>query len=567
MKRELEAAIAAACQKLFGAHVSVELAWPQEQFGDWATNVALQLAGQLSKNPREVAEALAAKLRESLAEQVSEVSIAGPGFINFRFQPVYLKDQLQKAIETAPRNIYGATELGVDKTVLCEFPSPNMAKPYSVGHLRSGLQGWSVHKLMLLHGYRVITDNHLGDYGTPFGKWVVGFLHYSSDEKLAEDGIYELGRVYLKITEELKAEKETGGHELADEVQAWLKKFGDDDSEAVNYAERFKQISLDHMHTIMNRLGIKTEFELGEAFFVKRGQELVDELLKKGIAEISEGAVIVRLDEYGIKTPTMLRKANGAALYATSDLATIEYRQNTWHPEKVFIHTGQEQVLYFQQLKALARKVGFEDTIVHLWHGIIDQKNPDGSRSKMSSRSGVILLEDLLNMAETKARELNAKGSDADVKAVALAAIKFADFAADRKSGILFDWNTIFSLNGFSGPAIQYAAVRIGSILKKAGMVTSQPKDGYDYSAEHQLLLQLLGFPELLMQLQENYELHKLATYLYELARRFNRYYEDTPILQADEAARLARLWLLAQILQVFTTGLDVLGISIPEKM
>ena len=563
----LKAAVAAAAKSLFNVDVAPELMRPDEQFGDYATNVALQLAGQLNKNPREIAEQLAAKLRESLAGQVSDITIAGPGFINLRFVSAYLKGQLQKAIKAAPGGVYGATDLGAGKTVLCEFPSPNMAKPYSVGHLRSGLQGWSVHKLLLLHGYKVITDNHLGDYGTPFGKWVVGFLRYSSNGQLAKDGIYELGRVYLKITEELKAEKETGGHYLADEVQSWLTKLGNDDPEAASYAARFKQISLDHMHVVMKRLGISTEFELGEAFFVKRGQELVDELLQKGIAEVSDGAVIVRLDEYYIETPIMLRKANGSALYATSDLATMEYRQKTWHPERVFICTGQEQILHFQQLNALAKKIGLESQIVHLWHGIIDQKNPDGTRSKMSSRTGFILLEELLNTAESKAREQNTKGSDADVRAVALAGIKFADFAADRKSGILFDWNTIFSLNGFSGPAVQYAAVRIHSILQKADKSVDQLGDGYDYESEHQLLLHLLDFPQLLVQLHETYELHKLATYLYELAKILNKYYETTTILKSEEPARQARLWLLAQTLQVFITGLDILGISVPNQM
>lgn len=562
--RDIQAHIEEVCQRLFDQQVEVQLDEPEEQFGDYATNVAMRLAKQLGQNPREIAQQIVDSLSH---EAIKQADIAGPGFINIRLHSPFVADTLKSYIDS---KTFAVSDVGNGKTVVSEFPSVNIAKPYSVGHLRSASQGWAVAQLMRRMGYDVITDNHLGDYGTPFGKWVVGFLHFSSESALEEKGIYELARVYVEITEALKKEQQTENTELTDEIQSWLKRLESKDEEAVAYSERFKKISLEHFHSVMGRLRISTDFELGESFYIKHGQELVDELLQKDVAVESEGAIVVPLDEYGIETPVMLRKANGAALYATSDLATIEYRQQNWSPEKVFIHTGEEQVFYFQQLKALAKKSGYEDTIEHLWHGIIDQINLEtGKREKMSSRKGVVLLEELLDAAENEARKNMKDGDEEDIQAVTLAAIKFTDFIADRKRGLLFDWDSMFSVQGFSGPAIQYAVVRIKAIKQKAGKdsLDINGLETYDWSAEHQLLIKCLAYHDLLLELHESYELHKLATYLYELARLFNRYYEKTRIMDADEPARSSRLWLISQIEHILTDGLDILGIPVPEKM
>lgn len=537
---------------------------PDEQFGDFATNVALQLAGELGKNPRDIAEQITDKLKSK--EGIVDVQVAGPGFVNIRVSSSELAKTLNEIVGSSVDS-YGSKTIGAGRTVVCEFPSPNMAKPFSVGHIRSALQGWAVHKLMLKMGYTVITDNHLGDSGTPFGKWVVGYLTYSSKEKLEEQGIAELSRVYIKITADLKAEEADNGNEIAKNVQQWLKKLESGDSEALRYSEWFNKISLDHMHQVLGRIKISTEFELGESKFVARGQEIVNELLERGIAKESDNAIIVELDEYGIDTPVMLRKANGAALYATTDLATIEYREKNWNPEKVFIHTGQEQAFYFRQLNALAQKCGYRPVINHLWHGLVDQKNEDGTREKMSSRKGVILLNDLIDKAEEKAREGMSQGGDADVEAVALAAIKFTDFTADRKKGVLFDWDTMFNVHGFSGPAVQYATVRIKSIKKKAGDAPQAYEAAYDWQDEHKLLLKVSEYPDLLLSIHDNYELHRLAAYLYELGRELNRYYENTPILNTSELEKSSRLWLLTIVEHVLEQGLDILGIPTPQEM
>lgn len=551
-------------QDLFGVEQTVQLSRPDVQFGDYATNVAMQLAKPVGKNPREIAEQLAAKLRES--GEFSEVTIAGPGFINLRVAAKNVARELQAGWNAN----YGESKGGIGKTVVVEYPSQNMAKPYSIGHLRPGNQGWAAKRLMEATGWTVITDNHLGDYGAPFGTWVVGFLKFSSEAQLAEGGVYELGRVYIVTKKALKDEKDQGGHALADQVQDWLLRLESGDPEAVGYSQRFNEISLAHIHDIMNRLKISTDHELGEAFFAQKGKAAVQKLLETGVAtQNDDGSVIVSLEEYGFDVPLLVQKSNGAALYATTDLATILYREETWQPDKVIYAVGMEQQFYFTQLFAMAKKLGIQTDLVHLWFGMIDQVNEDGTREKMSSRKGVVLMEELLNTAEQKAREVVAGRdiSEDDIKKIALGAIKFSDFTADRRTNILFDWDTIFALTGFSGPYIQYASVRVNKLLTDSADSARAYSPEYDYEAEKAVLATLLDYPQVVALAARDLEPHKVATYLYELAREMNRYYETTRVSDAPPAEKAARLDVLAKVSQVFTHGLSLLGIEIPSRM
>ncbi len=446
-----------------------------------------------------------------------------------------------------------------------------MAKPYSVGHLRTGNQGWAAKQLMEATGWRVITDNHLGDYGAPLGIWITGFLKLSSEEAIEKDGVYELGRVYIAMKKLLKEEAERGETALADEVQAWLLKFEAGDAEAKAYSDRFNQISLDHIHEIMGRLKISTEYELGEAFFAPLGKQAVQDLLEKGLAVQNEdGSVIVPLDEYGFDVPLLVQKSNGAALYATTDLATMLYREQHFNPDRIIHAVGAEQQFYFTQLFAMAKKIGLRAEMIHLWFGVIDQLNDDGTREKMSSRKGVVLMEDLLNEAEAKAKAIveDRDVSEEDIKKIALGAIKYTDFVSDRRTNILFDWATIFALTGVSGPYVQYAAVRVNKILGNNGHGNSFDEN-YDYEAEKSVIAKLLEYPEIVRRAANELEPHKIANYLYELARELNRYYEATPVAVGDipQQTREARLGVLAKAAYVFTHGLDLLGIEVPEKM
>ena len=563
----MESKIANVIDELYSIRTEVKISRPNVKFGDYSTNIALLLSKQIGKKPVEIAEDIITKLRQD--NSFLEVNLAGPGFINICVSARSLADLLQEKWSLS----FGENNDGEGKKVVVEYPSQNMAKPYSIGHLRPGNQGWAVKCLMEATGWNVITDNHLGDYGAPFGMWVVGFLNFSNDESLDNDGVYELGRIYIKIKKELKLEKETGKTILADQVQDWLLKLEANDSEAIYYSRKFNKISLDHIHTIMARLNIHTDYELGEAFFAPKGKQAVQKLLAQGIAQKNDdGSVIVKLDEYGFDVPILIQKANGAALYATTDLATILYREDTWKPDRVIYAVGSEQQYYFMQLFALANKIGVQTELIHVWFGVIDQINEDGTRSKMSSRKGVVLMEDLLNTAEDRARQVT-KGrnvSDEDIKKIALGAIKFSDFVADRRTDILFDWDSIFALSGFSGPYIQYAAVRVNKILSdNINHNTDYINDGYDYESEKSVLINLLDYPGVVRLAARDLEPHKIASYLYNLAKEMNRYYEQTPIATGDisNLQKTARLDLLTKVSHVFRHGLNLLGIEVPSQM
>lgn len=550
---------------LYNLDIQAQVTQPAPEFGDYATNVALQLAKPVGKNPREIAEELAAALRVTGAYE--EVTIAGPGFINVRVSGLSVAESLQHVWS----DDFGNSNEGAGKTVVVEYPSPNMAKPYSVGHLRPGNQGWAVRQLFAATGWNVITDNHLGDYGAPLGIWITGFLKFSSEDALARGGVYELGRVYIKTKKALKEEAENGESSLADEVQDWLLRFEAGDEQAVAYSRRFNEISLKHIHHVMDRLGIHTDFELGEAFFAPQGKEIVQRLLTEGVAvQNDDGSVIVLLDEFGFDVPLLIQKSNGAALYATTDLATMLYREENWHPDKVIYAVGAEQQFYFSQLFALAKKIGIQTELVHLWFGVIDQRNEDGTREKMSSRKGVVLMEHLLDQAERKARDVveGREVSDEDVRTIALGAIKFSDFVSDRRTNILFDWDTIFALTGMSGPYVQYAAVRVNKILEEHGRGVDLNTE-YDYQAEKVLLAKIASYPEVVRRAATELEPHKIASYVYELGRELNRYYEATPVAVGDHDDRVkqARLGVLAKASQVLTHGLNLLGISVPSRM
>ena len=546
----------------FNIEVEVSLTRPRPEFGDFATNIAMQLAGKLSKNPREIADVLLGELSKN--EIFETIEVAGPGFLNLRVSA----KKLEKLLSHDFSDRFGSNNDGEGKLALIDGPSPNMAKPYSVGHLRPGNQGWAAKKLLEFSGWKVITDNHLGDYGTPFGIWVVGFKMFSNDEKLAERGVYELGDVYIKTKAAIKEQGEGG--DIEKQAEEWLLKLEKGDNEAIEFSNRFKEISLKHIHDVMARLKISTDYEYGEAFFAPKGKAAVRKLIESGVAVQNEdGSVIVPLEEYGFDVPLLVQKSNGAALYATNDLATILFREEEFAPDKVVYAVGAEQQFYFSQIFAMAKKLGIKTDLYHLWFGVIDQLNEDGTREKMSSRKGVVLMEELLDKAEDRAREIVAGRdvSEEDIKKIALGAIKFSDFAADRRTNILFDWENIFALTGFSGPYVQYSAVRVNNILRKEQNFELVDFENYDFEAEKNVILQLLAFPETVKMAARDLEPHKISKYLYDLAREMNRYYEKTRVSDVSEIEKSARLTLLKKVSKTFANGLDLLGIEVPEKM
>ena len=532
---------------------------PSEIEGDYSTNVAMRLARQVGKNPRQIAQ----EIIDGLADSGFGFTIAGPGFINVSVSGKALMGQFSEAWS----DDYGNNNSGEGKLAISEFPSTNIAKPYSVGHLRPGTQGWAAKKVLEANGWKVITDNHLGDVGTPFGIWAAGFKR--SGIAFDDVTIYDLGNIYIKMKADLKEEEKVGKHVLADEVQDWLLKLEAKDEEAVKLSEHFKDISMKHTHEVMDRLGISTDLEMGESCFVERGKQAVKEYVEKGVFEKNEdGSVICRLDEFGIDVPMLVLKSNGTALYATNDLGCMLYRAENIHPDKVVYCAGGEQKFYFEQLFALGKKIGIPQENIHLYFGMIDQINPEGKREKMSSRKGVVLMEELLNDAEKRVREnFGAELSDDDIKKIAVGAIKYSDFIADRKTGILYDPDKIFALTGQSGPFCQYADVRMRRILEKNADFKTVDYAEYDWEEEKSVLQLLLRFPDIVAGASENFEMHKIAGFAFELAQELNRYYEKTPISSAPDMERSARLELIRKADFVLARALDLLGIEIPAQM
>lgn len=547
----------------FNQNVEVNLTRPRPEFGDFATNIAMVLAGKIGKKPHDIAEILKKELENN--ELFDSIDIAGPGFINFKVSAKHLSEILDK--EFSDR--FGSNNEGEGKLAVIDYPSPNMAKPYSVGHLRPGNQGWAAKQLLEFTGWKVITDNHLGDYGTPFGIWVVGFKRFSSEEKLASRGVYELGDVYIKTKAAIKEQGEDS--EIMKEAEKWLLKLEQGDEEAVAFSKMFNEISLKHIHDVMNRLKISTDYEYGEAFYAPMGKEAVQKLLDNNVAVQNEdGSIIVPLEEYGFDVPLLVQKSNGAALYATNDLATLLFREKEFAPDKVIYSVGAEQQFYFSQVFAMAKKLGIKTDLYHLWFGVIDQLNEDGTREKMSSRKGVVLMEELLDKAEEKARKVVEGRPDVaedDIKKISLGAIKFSDFASDRRTNILFDWDNIFALTGFSGPYVQYSAVRVNNILRKERDFSVVDFKSYDFEEEKQVILHLLEFPNVVKVAARDMEPHKIAKYLYDLAREMNRYYEKTRVSDSNDIDKSARLQLLKKVSQTFQNGLNLLGIEIPDRM
>ncbi len=556
----LKATISDLIKKLYGADVPVDFsAVPAEIEGDYSCNVAMRLAKAAGKAPREIAAEIIAELPSDYA-----YTIAGPGFINIAVSGKALADQLRAGWS----DDYGYNQSGAGKIAVSEFPSTNMAKPYSVGHLRPGTQGWAAKRILEANGWKVITDNHLGDAGTPFGIWATGFKRSGLDIDTVT--IYDLGDIYIKMKADMKAEEAAGEHSLADSAQDWLLRLEAGDAEAVELSERFNKISLDHIHSVMKRMNLSTDYELGESFFVERGKALVQKYLDEGVfVKNEDGSVICPLDEFGIEVPMLVLKSNGAALYATTDLGCLDYRLHEWKANRLIYAVGAEQKFYFEQLFAVAKKLGWNAEMQHVWFGTIDQVSEDGKREKMSSRKGVVLLEAMLDDAEQRVRDYfsGTELSDDDIRRIATGAIKYSDFIADRKTGILYDPNKIFALTGQSGPFCQYACVRMRRILEKNADFAGADFSGYDFAAEKAVLQKLLEFPALVAGVAENLEAHRIAGYCFELAQEMNRYYENAPITTADDNIRAARLWLVACAATVLERALDLLGIEIPSKM
>jgi len=537
------------------------------RFGDYQTNAAMVAAKLLKKNPREVAALILEHLKvEDLCEAPS---VAGAGFINFRV--------LDAALSEAVNTVSGDEHLGVvrvanPKTIIVDFSSPNVAKPMHVGHIRSTILGDSLTRIARQLGHHVITDNHIGDWGTQFGKVIYGWKHLLNREALEKAPIEELVRLYREVNA-----LEESDPALKETVRGELVKLQQGNEENLEIWKQAVALSWKEFERLYGLLEITFDERLGESFYNDALGPLVDRLLTEGIARDSEGAVCIFFPEIPAleEKPCLIRKSDGGFLYATTDLATLEYREQRWHPDAVWYVTGAPQQFHFEQVFASARKLGIATDLRHIAFGSILGED----RKMMKTRSGEnVELGGLLNEAIERAMavvteknpDLSAAEQQEVARVIGLGAVKYADLMQHRLTDYLFSWEKMLSFQGNTAPYLQNAYVRIRSIFRKAaaeGICTEAAPIVITDPAERTLALQILKFGEVLHAALEDQRPNLLCLYLYELADSFHRFYEACPILKSEGEMRSSRLALADVTAKVLKTGLGLLGIGVPERM
>lgn len=533
------------------------------QHGDYQSNALMGLAKQRKMNPRQLAEKVVETLH--VADWCEPVEIAGPGFLNFRLKPDALQQSLQAALGSECPFVLPAKSL---RTVVVDFSSPNVAKPMHVGHIRSTILGDTLARVLRMLGHRVVTDNHIGDWGTQFGMLLLGWKTELNEAALKQDPIAELERLYKAINAD---------ESRRDEARAELVKLQSGDEENLAIWQRMIALSQEQFDQVYGRLGVTFDETLGESFYNPQLPGLVEELQGKGIAELSEGAMVVRFpgDKQLADKPAIVRKRDGAANYTTTDLATLRYRMETWSPTDIVYVTDGRQQLHFQQLFNIFGRwqKSASAKLEHVWFGSI--LGPDGKPFK--TRSGeTVHLADLLDEAEERAlavvSEKNPDLPDAErreiARVVGLGALKYADLSNNRQSDYIFNWNKMLALQGNTAPYLQYAYTRVRSIFRKVD-APDFTKVEFQLKEPEELALakHLMNFGQTLEMVAQDYRPNFLCNYLFELAGHFSRFYEACPVLKAEAAERNSRLALCELSARVLSSGLDALGIEVTEVM
>ena len=543
---------------------------PDPKFGDYQTTSLMSLAKERKMNPRQLATDVLAKL--DVSEWCEKVEIAGAGFLNFRVKTPAVATELEMALRTG--QLFFKPNAS-PRTVVVDFSSPNVAKPMHVGHIRSTILGDSLARVLRLLGHRVITDNHIGDWGTQFGKLLVGWKRELDRAALEKDPIGEMERLYKKIN----TESETNPATLEEARQELVKLQRSDETNLAIWREMIalSQVQFD---TIYRRLGVRFDHTLGESFYNPHLQRVVEELCNRSIARESEGALAVFFEDVPAlkEQPALIRKSDGGFNYTTTDLATLEYRLNTWKPDEIVYVTDGRQQLHFQQLFAAFRKwhPGLPIRLAHVWFGSIHGE--DGKPFK--TRSGeTVKLADLLDEAEERAfavvSEKNPDLPEAQrreiARVVGIGAVKYADLLPNRQSDYVFSWDKMLALQGNTAPYLLYAYTRIRSIFRKGSEAGTEAKSGASIhlAASHEIALakHVLRFGLVLEAVAEDYRPNFLCNYLYELAGLFAGFYENCPVLKAEPAERASRLALADLTGRVLKQGLELLGIETLEQM
>ena len=521
-------------------------------------------AFSLAKIERKAPQAIAADIAEKIdASHFEKVVATGP-YVNFFLDKSQISDQVIKSVIEAGAD-YGQQEEGQGANVTIDLSSPNIAKPFSVGHLRSTVIGDALSNIFRKMGYNTIKINHLGDWGKQFGLLMVAYKKWGSKEAVEANPIDELLKLYVRINAEIENDPA-----LDEEGRLWFKKLEDGDPEATELWQWFRDESLVEFNRIYKLLGVEFDSLNGEAFYNDKMDEAVQILEDKGLLKESKGASIVDLDDVNLP-PAMIKKSDGATLYITRDIATAIYRARTYNFVKNIYAVGQEQSNHFRQLKAVLKKMGFDwsDDMIHVDFGLVTK-----NRQKLSTRKGnIILLEPTLQEAISRAKaQIEEKNPELENKeevahAVGVGAVKFYDLKTDRRNGYDFDLEAMVSFEGETGPYVQYAYARIQSILRKANFTPSADATYSLNDPESWEIIKLLqDFSRVVKRAAENYDPSLIAKYAINLAQAFNKYYAHTRILD-ESPERDSRLALSYSTAVVLKEALRLLGVDAPEKM
>lgn len=534
---------------------------PRSDMGDFAFP-CFQLAKELKKAPN----IIAMELKENFPlEGFEKIQAFGPYLNFFVDKSIFIKEVIENILHQGDN--YGRNNVGEGKNVIVEYSSPNIAKPFHIGHLFTTVIGNSLYKIFKFQGYNTIGINHLGDWGTQFGKLISAYKIWGDEEALQKEPITELLRIYVKFHDEAE-----NNPELEEEGRKYFKQLEDGDEEAVELWARFRDLSLKEFSKLYKTLNVTFDSYAGESFYSDKMQEVVDEIDKKGLLVESNGAKVVMLEEYNMP-PCIIKKADGATIYATRDLAAAFYRKNTYDFYKNIYVVGKDQSLHFKQVFTTIDLMGYEwaKDCHHVEFGLVRFLD-----KKLSTRKGdVILLDELLNEAVVKTLETineknpTLKNKEEVAKKVGIGAIIFAYLKNSREKDIVFDWKEMLSFEGETGPYVQYTYARGKSILRKVG----QRGDDIDYSKlsskeEFELVKELEGFQSAISAAIDKLQPSMVTRYIIEVAKAFNKFYNAHNILNSEnEEIKNARINLVRATIQVIKNGLELIGLQVVEEM
>ena len=551
----------------FSEKINIENSTKKE-FGDFQTNFAMMNSKAIGKNPREIATTLVENFKEN--DLIEKLEIAGPGFINIHLKNNFLNNELKKI----DNEKYDFSFLNVDETVIIDYSSPNIAKRMHIGHLRSTIIGDAIKRILDFIGFKTISDNHIGDWGTQFGKLIVAYNKWLNKEAYEADPIGELERIYVLFSDEAKKDPT-----LEDVARNELRKLQMGDEQNNKLWKEFIEISLKEYNKVYDRLGVKFDHYFGESFYNDMMPDVLEELKEKNIAKEDQGALVVFFEEDKLP-PALVQKKDGSFLYATSDLATIKFRKNELNVDKAVYVTDERQQNHFKQVFEISEMLGapYNYEKSHVYFGIMRF----GDGMIFSSRSGnIIRLVDLLDEAKKQVKSVideknpnipeDEKEKIAEI--VGTGAIKYFDLSQNRTSDILFTWDKVLSFEGNTGPYLQYTYARIQSILRKLKEENISVEnndiilDGM-FDIERELAVALLRFPQTVVKSYETYRPNIIADYLFDTAKLFNNFYNSKSILkETDKKVMDARILLAQKTASILKQGLNLLGIETVDRM